>query len=181
MVSCGAVRVRRSAVFESRDARLVLVVGARHEVRLGEVLGEERRRHVAQNLVGPLSLRREFGERAEQQLHVEVGAERAHLGEDGEEVGAAEALERALRVVHALEHRQQPHADVCGGDGWGSENCAELRAEESRGHAQWRKTIFIMFGCSKCESGCPDGPKSGGLTRKVPGAPYARPSTCARP
>ena len=50
-----------------------------------------------------------------------------------------------------------------------------MRAEESRGGAQWRKTIFIMFGCSKCESGCPDGPKSGGLTRKVPGAPYRAP------
>ena len=105
MVSCGAVRVRRSAVFESRDARLVLVVGARHEVRLGEVLGEERRHHGAQQLVVCLALRREACERAQQKLHVEVGADRAHLVQYWTELIAPEALERTLRVVYIAQHR----------------------------------------------------------------------------
>mmetsp|Transcript_94676 Transcript_94676/g.306231 ORF Transcript_94676/g.306231 Transcript_94676/m.306231 type:complete len:240 (-) Transcript_94676:841-1560(-) len=90
---------------------LVRVVGRRHEVALGKVLGEQSACDIAQlGLIDASLAVVEQG--AEQQLHVEIGAHALHVLADGLEVLRPEALEGALRVVDALEHGQQPHPHV---------------------------------------------------------------------
>ena len=83
----------------------------RHKVGLRKILGEEGGLDDAKLSTGTAALF-EVRERAQQQLHVEVCADRAHLFDDAHQIGGTEALERTLRVIDSLEDGKQPHAHI---------------------------------------------------------------------
>mmetsp|Transcript_41290 Transcript_41290/g.119583 ORF Transcript_41290/g.119583 Transcript_41290/m.119583 type:complete len:442 (-) Transcript_41290:243-1568(-) len=90
---------------------LVGVVRGSHEIALREILGEERAADAAQLLLRNARLA-VVEEGAEEQLHVKISAHALHIGCNSLQILGAEALEGALRVVDALEHRQEPHPHV---------------------------------------------------------------------